>query len=129
MGDERQIGSQQSATPDEARDTARSSKRFDRWADQLRWPDASLDTALNFTSLARTNGQTRANADKHGQAQAQADHRQTTSTSNARQQKSNRRMLQARSAIQIDRAAKRRFDTLLFELAKHLDDTRSTRFT
>ncbi|WP_454806519.1 hypothetical protein [Paraburkholderia fungorum] len=42
---------------------------------------------------------------------------------------SNRKTLQARSAIQIDRAAKRRFDTLLFELAKHFDDTRSTRFT
>ncbi|MFM0083595.1 hypothetical protein PQR46_31760 [Paraburkholderia sediminicola] len=42
---------------------------------------------------------------------------------------SNRKTLQARSAIQIDRAAKRRFDTLLFELAKHLDDTHSTRFT
>jgi hypothetical protein len=41
---------------------------------------------------------------------------------------SNRKTLQARSAIQIDRAAKRRFDTLLFELAKHLDDTPSTRF-
>ena len=41
---------------------------------------------------------------------------------------SNRKTLQARSAIQIDRAAKCRFDTLLFEFAKHLDDTRSTRF-
>jgi hypothetical protein len=43
--------------------------------------------------------------------------------------KRNREMLRAHSAIQIDRAAKRRIDTLLFELAKHLDDTRSTRFT
>ncbi|TCF98325.1 hypothetical protein BZM26_26305 [Paraburkholderia strydomiana] len=35
---------------------------------------------------------------------------------------------QTHSAIQIDRAAKRRFNALLFELAKHLDDTRSTCF-
>ncbi|ABE32411.1 hypothetical protein Bxe_A0522 [Paraburkholderia xenovorans LB400] len=42
---------------------------------------------------------------------------------------SSRKTLRARSAIQIDRAAKRYFDTLLFELAKHLDDTCSTRFT
>jgi hypothetical protein len=55
---------------------------------------------------------------------------------NARQQSASsqqavgkRKTLQTHSAIQIDRAAKCRFDTLLFELAKHVDDTRSTRFT
>jgi hypothetical protein len=35
------------------------SKRFDRWVDQHNRLDASLDIALNFTSLSLTNRQTR----------------------------------------------------------------------
>jgi hypothetical protein len=73
-----------------------------------RWPHASFDMALNFTSLTLTKWPMR------GSSQQAVGKRKT---------------LQTHSAIQIDRAAKCRFDTLLFELAKHVDDTRSTRFT
>jgi hypothetical protein len=77
---------------------------------------------LNFTSPALTNRQTRGT---QGKREASADHRDEQREAAV----SSRKTLQARSAIQIDRAAKRRIDTLLFELAKHFDDTRSTRFT
>jgi len=70
-----------------------------RRSEQRNRPHASRDIALNFISLTRTNPQ-----------------RASKCASKCSTQ-------QPHSAIQIDRAAKRRSDTLLFELAKHLDDT------
>jgi hypothetical protein len=102
-----QMGARQSAASDEARDTARlANASIDG---PINWPaHASFDMALNFTSLTLTKRPMRGSS---------------------RQAVGKRKTLQTHSAIQIDRAAKCHFDTLLFELAKHVDDTRSTRFT
>jgi len=55
------------------------SKRFDRWVDQHNRLDASLDIALNFTSLSLTNRQTR------GKREADAKQARTTAASIATQ--------------------------------------------
>jgi hypothetical protein len=74
---------------------------------------ASLKIALNFTPLVLTKGHLSGGCKATASENMQAQHAVIVQ--------------QSRSAIQIDKSLESHIDTLLFEFAKHLVDTRSTR--